>query len=261
MSFQVSVGATGYAGWKILQRTRDAQISAMSREPAIVRSRAYVAEKLPSIASAEQLVGDYRLLQVTLGAYGLEVDQKNKFFVQKVLAEGVTGEGAFSARLSDKRYAAMAREFAFDTDTPNTTDAAFADKLFSQYLDREFERRVGETDQNLRLALNAQREVANLAARPSSDNTKWYEILGNTPLRKVFEGAFGFGSNYARLPIDRQLAEFKNKAQSMFGSSEVASFSKPENLDKLIKTYLVRSQLTGGVTQSPYSAALSILKG
>lgn len=260
MSFQVQVGTGGYAGWKLLQRTRDTQIELIGKEAGMQATRDYVAEKLPRIGSAEELVSDYRLLKVTLSAFGLESDINNKFFIQKVLSEGTTEKDAFANRLADKRYAAMADALRLDTpDTAATRDAGYAGTLFSNYTVREFERRVGEVDDSLRLALNAERELGKLGGQSSSDNTKWYSILGSKPLRTVFEGAFGFGSAYGKLPIDRQLEEFRDKAEQVFGSPEVSNFSDPKMIEKLVQTYVLRSQVTASQAQSPYSTALAIL--
>lgn len=60
-------------------------------------------------------------------------------------------------------------------------------------MQREFETRIGAGDEMLRFALNARRELQEIGNRTSNDKTLWYEVLGSPPLRKVFEGALGFG--------------------------------------------------------------------
>jgi hypothetical protein len=59
-------------------------------------------------------VGDRRLLEVALGAFGLDDDIRNRFFIRKVLEEGTTSPSRrFANRLSDKRYLALAETFGF----------------------------------------------------------------------------------------------------------------------------------------------------
>lgn len=259
MSFQVQVGYGGFIGWQVLTRTAEQQKIALANSPNIRQKAEYLRENIANIDSAEQLVADFRMLDVALTAYGLEGDIRNKFFIQKVLSEGASDTDAFATRLSDKRYANMARAFAFDLSVPSTKIGGFADKLIDTFIDREFERQVGAADTNLRLALNAKRELAALANRQASDNTKWYEVLGSPPLRAVFEGAFGFGSAYGKLPIDRQLDEFANKAESVFGSRSLEIFSEPEQVEKLIRTFLLRSQAAESASHTGYSTALALL--
>jgi hypothetical protein len=61
----------------------------------------------------------------------------------------------------------MSAAFGFgDFKTPRSKDSAFADTILTQWRDRRFESAVGAQDNSLRLAMNAQRELAALAARP-----------------------------------------------------------------------------------------------
>ncbi|MDM7255856.1 MAG: DUF1217 domain-containing protein [Paracoccus sp. (in: a-proteobacteria)] len=259
MSFIPLTGGGGYLGWKLLTRTMGAQKAILENSAEVGRKKTKLREGLGKVTTAEQLVSDRSVLAPALTAYGLEGDIRNRFLIQKILSEGVSDPRGLASRMADKRYARMATDFRFDSPAPATSDPAFGKKLFRAYLDREFERRVGETDQNLRLALNAQRELKNLAGRESNENTKWYEVLGTAPLRKVFEGAFGLGTSFGKLPIDRQLSEMRSRADKMFGSSKMEVFSQPEATEKLIRTFLVRSSMTQAATQNPYSTALALL--
>lgn len=259
MSFVPLTGGGGYLGWKLLTRTMEAQKATLAGSAEIGRVKDRLTSGLRTIETAAQLVSDHKVLAPALTAYGLEGDIRNRFLVQKILSDGVADPASLGRRMADKRYARMAEDFRFDSATPATKDAGFADKLFERYLDREFERRVGEQDQNLRLALNARRELTALAARDGNENTKWYEVLGSPPLRKVFEGAFGLGSAFGKLPIDRQLSEIRSRAEKMFGSSKMEVFIRPEATEKLNRMFLLRSGMAQAAAQNPYSVALTLL--
>lgn len=97
--------------------------------------------------------------------------------------------------------------------------------------------------------------------RASTNNTKWYEVMGNQPLRKVFEGAFGFDRSYAKLPIDRQLQEFARAAELHFGSDQVSQFSDTGKVDELVRSFLARSALQQNAATSQFSVALTLLGG
>lgn len=261
MTYQILIGAGGLAGWNLLKRTATQQKQLLAADPQVARSADYFRTNISRTKLAGDLVSDYRLLNVALGAHGLESDIASKAFIRKVLESPRDDDRSLVNRLADKRYQRLANAFGYDNGDQTVSSSGFADKLASLYLEREFERRVGEGDQNLRLALNAQRELRQLADRTSSENTLWFEVIGNPPLRKVFEQAFGFTSAYGSLPIDRQLQEFTSKARSVFGSSSFSVISTEKGIDKLIQTFLARSQLAEGSASSSYSTALTLLRG
>lgn len=263
MTYTPVIPFTGYAGWKLLDRTMERQQAAYVASASVQRTEDYFREKIGSIKTAEDLVGDRRLLEVALGAFGLSDDINNKFFIKKVLEEGTLSDDALANKLSDKAYLKLSKAFGFgDYSTPSTVLSDFADKILAQYETRQFEIAIGETNDSYRLALNAQRELPEITNKDSSATTKWYNILGSEPLRTVFETALGLPSSIGALDIDQQVSAFQKKAQSFFGSTDPAQFSEPDKLDKLIKQYLLRDSIANGMgSVSRNSVALQILQG
>lgn len=262
MSYQVVVPFGGYTGWNFLNRTRETQMAAFTASAANQTDEAYFRERIGNIDSAEALVADHRLLKVALGAFGLGDDIASKFFIRKVLEEGTEADRALANRLSNKQYAAMADTFGFgDTDGAKTREAGFADQILEMFRVRQFEIAVGVQDDSLRLALNAQRELPELAARGSSENTKWYSILGTPPLRTVMQTAFGLPAQFPAMDIDRQLSIMKEKSAALLGSADPAILADPDVLDKLLRTYLARSSAADmSVANSGAGAALQLLQ-
>ena len=191
MSFQPVLPLRGFQGWQFLKANLETQQARFAEAPAQGRDREYFREKIGSITSAEDLVKDYRLLRVALGAFGLSDDLPNRAFMEKVLADGVDSDDALSNRLADKRYRAFSEAFGFGGTLPPRTQApGFADRILSRFDVQAFEVAVGEQDADLRLALTATREVPEIAAADTTDSIAWLSVLGNPPLRKVFETAF-----------------------------------------------------------------------
>lgn len=262
MTYQVFTGTGGLAGWALLNRTADRQRDLVAADGAVTTATANFRAKIGSVTTADELLSDYRLLNVALRAFGLEGDIGNRAFIRKVLESDLSEKGSLANRLSNKSYQRLAEAFGFSPGQQlQTKKAGFANKITAQYVEREFEARVGAQDQNLRLALNARRELAAISGRASSNDTKWYEVLGSKPLRTVFEGAFGFGSAYGKLPIDRQLQEFSNAAQKMFGSSDMSQFTNPDTVEKLVRNSLARSAIQVDTATNRYSTALTLLSG
>jgi hypothetical protein len=247
MSFQPALPLGGYAGWQFLKRTMDAQQAQLARSPAIQRDTDYFREKIGQVASAEELVSDRRLLRVALGAFGLDDDLRNRFFIRKVLEEGTAERTALANRLADTRYREMSSAFGFGPgETPGAGAAGFADRIVAAFESRQFERAVGVQNEEMRLALNLSRELDNLARRDSSERAKWFTVMGNPPLRQVFETAFGLPKGFGLLDLDRQQTVLQDSAQRLFGERTVAQFTDPEKMDDLVRRFLLRAELENG---------------
>lgn len=260
MTFQPVIPAGGNLGWAFLTRTRAAQQSAFDASATVARQTEYFRENIAKVANAEDLVADRRLLTVALGAFGLGDDIGNKFFIRKVLEEGVGSDEAFANRLADKRYFAMAEAFGFDRTPPNTVLSSFADRIVSQFKSREFEVAVGAQDQDMRLALSLEREISTLAERKLSENGAWFTVMGTPPLRRVFETALGLPAATGAIDVDKQLEIFRDKSLKTFGVTNPSDFANADLQDDLVRRFLLRADLDAAAQGTIRgSVALSLL--
>lgn len=248
----------GYAGWRFLSASLETQLSRFAESPVAARDMDYFRQEIGKITSAEELVSDFRLLRVALGAFGLQDDLPNRAFIRKVLADGVVADGALSNRLSDKRYRAFSEAFGFGGTTPPRTGApGFADRILARFERQEFERAVGEQNPDMRLALTAARELPDIAARGLSDTTAWLTVMGNPPLRRVFETAFDLPKSIGTLDLDLQLNAFRAGAERRFGTSDFTQFSNEGRIEDLIRSFTLRSEASSG--PSPLTRGFSAL--
>ncbi|MGY6410400.1 MAG: DUF1217 domain-containing protein [Alkalilacustris sp.] len=264
MTFQPALPFGGFAGWQFLNRTLEKQQANFNRSAVVQRDTDYFRERIGQIETAEQLVNDRRLLRVALGAFGLDADLPNRFFIRKVLEEGAADPKSLGNRLGNKRYLEMSRAFGFgDLDTPNTKLSDFADRILPDYKGRQFEIAVGNQDQNLRLALNLRRDLADLAGSDRSERAKWFAVMGQPPLRQVFETVFNLPQGFGALDLDRQLTILQDRTRRSFGDAGVSQFSDPAKIEELARQFLLRSELQnaniGGFTRG--AAALQLLQG
>jgi hypothetical protein len=242
MSFAPVIPLGGYAGWSYLKRTLPQQQAAFDAAPERQRDAEYFRARIGSIGTAEALVADRRLLRVSLGAFGLEDDINNRFFIRKVLEDGTLREGALALRLADSRYREFSAAFGFgDFPVPSTRLSDFADRTLGAFAQRQFEAAVGRQDASLRLALNAEREVARLAGRAQGEDTKWFSVMGAQPLRQVFQTALGLPPSFAAIDIDQQLGVLKEKTERLFGNSGISQFAAPQQMERLVRTFLLRA--------------------
>ncbi|MBV1866503.1 MAG: DUF1217 domain-containing protein [Marinosulfonomonas sp.] len=262
MSFQPIVLSSGYTGWTFLARTKEDQQEALSETAQMRRETDYFRDNIANAKTASDLVADRRLLSVALGAFGLHDDIGNTFFIKSVLEDGTLDDGALGNRLSDKRYLAMSKAFGFgDFSIANTQLSDFPDKIITGYQDQEFELRIGTQDEDLRLALGVEREVGALLSTDTTDDGYWFLVMGNPPLRRVFETALGMPASLSGLDLDRQLLEFREKASQILGDSSVQQFSDPEKQEWLVRRFLIRTEAENSfASTSSGSVALALLQ-
>lgn len=261
MSFQPVIPLTGNAGWSFLSRTKAVQEEAFNSSAQLQQKTDYFVENIQGIETASDLVGDRRLLEVALGAFGLADDINNTFFIQKVLTEGTIEDTAFANKLADKRYFELAKAFSFDLSPPNTVLSTFPGKITEAFQTRQFEVAIGNQDENLRLALSLDRELIALKDRDLSETASWFTIMGTPPLRSVFEKALGLPPQIGALDVDRQLEVFRDKALVTFGTSDPTEFTDPERQEDLIRRFLLRADLGNvGASTNSGSVALALLQ-
>ncbi len=261
MTFQPVVPFSGYAGWLFLDRTADQQRAAFNESPSVARVTDSFRERIGEIRTAEDLVQDRELLSVALGAFGLDDDINNTFFIRKVLEDGSIEPDALANRLSDSRYADFSKAFGFgDFDIARTALSYFADEIIDRYEAEQFERAVGEQNNDMRIALNLGPAIADVIDGNGTNNGQWFGMMGNAPLRSMFQTALGFPSSFAAIDLDQQLEQFQARAEATFGTDQMNELSSPENQEKMIRLYLLRSESNAFSATSGASVALSLLQ-
>jgi hypothetical protein len=259
MTFAPVIPAGGYQGWTFLNRTMEAQRSAFLADPSIRRATDAFESRIASVRTASDLVSDRQLLDVALTAFGLEADINARAFVEKVLAEGTLSEGAFSARLADKRYAALARAFGFGDLGARTGLPGFAEEITARFEARRFEAAVGEVDDNLRRAMNLRQGLSDIFATVTSPDARWFAVMGDLPMRSVFEGALGLPQGLGKLDIDQQLDTFKSRFADIFGTEDLSVLSDRAEQERLIRLFLVRADAATAAATSSGAIALQLL--
>lgn len=260
--FQPVLISSGLVGWQFLQRTYDQQFAAFNQSVALKRDTDHFAENIANVSTAQELVADRRMLTVALGAFGLQDDINNRFFIEKMLSEGTTAEDALATRFADTRYRDLSAAFGFGPgEQRGALREGFTDEIIARFQASSFEIAAGNQDDNMRLALYAERTIGEVVGGDGSDRRKWFSIMGQAPLRNLFETAFGLPDAFGQSDIDFQVGVFQDRAQRLFGVSDPAQFAEPETLERLITTFLARSQLDGGGAGASGAAiALTLLQ-
>lgn len=262
IGFQPIVPQTGYVGWRFVERTAEMQRASFERSPELQRDLAYFKDNISKATTAEDLVNDRRLLKVALGAFGLSDDLDKRAYVLKALVEGTDADDSFANRMVDKRYHELSKAFGYGNQFgARVAQSNFSESITDPYKVQKFEIAVGQSDESMRLAMVFVREIGELANSNRANGSAWFKVMGNPPLRQIFEIAFGLPKSFGLLDVDKQRDIFRDKAQSLFGSSSLAVFNQTENVDKMLRTFFLRKQISEGAgvgTQG--TAALTLLR-
>ncbi|OUS05823.1 hypothetical protein A9Q96_11075 [Rhodobacterales bacterium 52_120_T64] len=261
MGFQPIVPQTGLVGWRFLERTAETQRVAFEKSPELLRDLEYFKENVGDMTTAEDLVNDYRMLKVALGAFGLEDDLDKRAYVLKALVEGTDADDSFANRMVDTRYQEFSKAFGYgNLIGARVGQSDFAENVLDAYKVQKFEVAVGESDESMRLAMVFVREIGEFANADGADDSAWFEIMGNPPMRQIFETAFGLPTSIGLLDVDTQRDIFRDKCTKLFGDSSLAVFKEGENIDKMLRTFFIRKQISEGTGESvPGTTALTLL--
>lgn len=262
MSFAPTLPLSGYGGWRYLSATLEPQMERFRASAVASRDMAYFRENIGQVSTARGLVDDYKLLSVALTAFGLQDDLPNRAFITKILADGVDADDALANRLADKRYREFSAAFGFGSDLPpRTSSPGFADTIIARFERQSFEQSVGAQHPDLRLALDAARRVPELAAKDLNSTTAWLTVLGDPPMRQVFEKALGLPESMGALDLDFQVKAFADAAERTFGDPGVAQFAAPDAVEALIRRFTLRQEMAAGPSPTtPGMAALVVLQ-
>jgi hypothetical protein len=259
--FQPAIPLSGYGGWKLLQSTYSRQLEGFADSASVKNDRNYLTEKLSSPISLDDFMSDRRLLRVSMTAFDLGGEEWKGGFIRKVLEEAVTPDSTFLKRLNNADYTRFSETFKFEDGTLSLS-ADQIETIGDNFETAAFRAAVGEVDENMRLSLNYQSKIVDIAGSGASESAILYRLLGNPPVRQVIETALNLPAEMSKLDIDRQAAILKDKFQSVLGISKASDLVNIENVDKMLQRFHIMNTVNSGPsTTTPGYAALTLLGG
>lgn len=221
------LGTSALTAHTVLNRDMDRYRQIMRDDPAIKRETDYVRENIGKMATIDEVVDDYRLWQSVTTAFGLEDQAYAKAMMKKVIREGATDGKAMANQMVDPRYKDIASFFDYDkVGMLNAQSPKWVEELVSKYETAMFERAVGESSENLRLAMYFERKVKSVSSV--------YQLLGDKAMYQVAMKMVGVPKEFAQVDIDKQADFFKQKLP-------IKDLKNPQKLDKLLQTFLARA--------------------
>ena len=240
MTFAPIIPTTGVAGYAYLERTRTDQQALLRASPDVSRDLEAFSGKIADIQTPDDLLNDYQLLKVALGAFGLDDDIGNRGFLKAVLDSDTGDSESFVNRLADKRYLEFAEAFSFvgagrpQLHELKTVDAVKADIQALETVDD-----LLSDTALLRAALSSfglEADVKNthflklVLNSDVSDPTSFANTLSDPRYAQMSE-SFGFGAKLTEQNSIFAFADLLAGAQESFVNTE-AVLAQPEIINQ-----------------------------
>lgn len=259
MAFQPVVPMSGIGGWKFLQATYDKQVQSFTKSPQVRNDRDYLIEKFVQPMTVEDFLKDSRLVRATMTAFDLSGEEWKKGFINKVLQEVGKPDSTFLQRLNNPKYTAFAKALSPVDGKIELSDEQIA-IMAVRFERNSFEQAVGNVDDNMRLSLNYQSEIVEIAANGASDDTIAYRIIGDVPVYTLMKTALNMPADTSKLPVERQAEMIKTSLKKILGVSKLSEISSPDLIDKVIvRFHAMKSISEYSAASSSAAAALTLL--
>lgn len=262
MPIQPSLIGGSLSGYAFLKATQERQQATFESSTDIQRSVDGMREKLSEPFTLDDLMGDRQLLLPVMESFGLGSEINKGAFIRRIIEQGPDDPAGFAQRLNNPDFIELASVFEADSDGFIRLSDASVDTLVTNFTNQAFQTAVGEQEPDLRLALNFETEIADLAADSASDRSFWFKVIGNSPLMEVFDAAFILPTGFANLDVDKQADYLQKRAEQKLGDNPRAILASGDATGTVIKDFLLQRQIEQGPSAlTPGASALTLLSG
>lgn len=233
----IYLGST-VATYNYYAKNSAAALKQQAADPQVKTETAYFQANIGKVKTVDDLVGNYRLFNYAMTAYGLSDMTHAKAYMKKVITSDLSDSKSFANKLADSRFVNFAK--AFSNLNPNASAALYApasaDDVVKAYLQQSIEDTLGQNDQGVQLALYFKRVAPTVKSA--------YGLLGDSALWKVVQTTFG-------LPESMGKVDVKTQKSIVDAKLKVADLQDPAKLDKLLARFTTIWDATQNVASAP----------
>lgn len=212
-----------YTQYSVITRDLDRSMEQVRETPQVAREVEYYRENIGNVKSIEDFVGDRRLFNFAMKAFGLADMSYAKALMAKVLEGGLDDADSLVNTLTDSRYREFAETFNFNAHGETTTIFTRVQQgVVDKYLRQTLEENAGSDNDGVRLALYFERKAPGIGSA--------YEILGDKALREVVFTALGLPASLAYLDVDKQAEMIEERL-------DIDELKDPEKLGEFVKRF------------------------
>ena len=212
-----------YTQYSVITRDLDQSITQVKATPEVAREVEYYRDNIGNVTSIEDFIGDRRLFDFAMKAFGLGDMAYAKAFMGKVLGGSLDDDNSLVNTLADKRYQEFAKTFNFNAYGSATTAFGRAQQgVVDAYVRQTLEENAGGDNEGVRLALYFERKGAKIESA--------YDILGDRALGQVVRTVLGLPDSIAFLDIDRQKEMIEQRL-------DLEDFQDPVKLNEFVQRF------------------------
>jgi hypothetical protein len=192
------------------------------------------------IKTPAQLLGNYKILSVVLGAFNLQSSIKDTALLKQLMTQNPTSSSSLAQKLGNAQYLLFAQALSNWT-TPPFASASDRAQLVSSYTTNTFEQTANTEAPGLANALYFTREAPNIKSITA--------LQSDSQLLQVAVTATGISYNdYVELSFTQQTNLLTSKIK-------VSQLQTPSYVKQLAEQYLAQQAGSGSSTPAPGSVA------
>lgn len=225
------------------------RIAKYSENKLVQKDIEFVREEMAKIESIDDFMGNYRLLEKVLTAYGLEEEIAKRGYIERILTSDMGDKKSLVNVVSDDRYREMASDLLFSTGFAAAKADSTLQKIEDKLIKVGVEKQLNDLAPGVRQAIR----FKETAEKGSIKNT--FDLIANPILKEVIFGA----RNY---PDILKAANVDALAKTIEKTVDIDRFDDPKYVDKIIRQYLAVQDASGASAPGgPASPQASLLQG
>ncbi|MBL8791304.1 MAG: DUF1217 domain-containing protein [Rhizobiales bacterium] len=234
--------------YKLLTGNVSKTLTQLGSQPELKREIEYYKANISKIKTIDDFLGNQRIYNFAMTAFGMKDLIYAKGMMRKVLTEGVDSPKSFAMTLTDQRF----RDFAttFDFKTYGSAATAFdrtQQGTVDKFMQNALEEKAGQSNEAVRMAIYFDRKASSL--------TTPYSILADKAIYAVVRTALGLPDSLAGSDIEKQ-------AKLIGSRVNIEDFKDPAKRSAFITRYLGMSDAkTSAASTSPTAALYSGVSG
>ena len=235
---------TTIASYNLISANLDRTIKNTADQPQVARQSEYYLANIEKVKSIDDFMGDDRIFNYAMKAWGLGDMSYAKAFMRKVLTEGIDSNDTFANSLADSRYREFAKAFNFKQFGSTTTVFdEVRQGAVDRYVRQQVEEDAGSQNEGVRLALYFERNASGI--------TSSLGILADKALLQVVETTLGLPKSISLLDLDRQQKLIDDRLN-------IEDLKDPEKLSKFLTRFTAMWEIDNPTSSATSPAALLI---
>lgn len=217
----------------VIDATKEKQLGTLRNEPTHTRALEAFKERIATITTPEELVGDYEVYRFVMVAFDLEDQMFGRAMMRRILESDPSDDDSLVNRLTDPRFSEIHEAMGFvsedgDIQIPDFSDTSWIAEMETRYFDRIFVNENAEQNATVGNVLRFRAEYGEISS--------WYDVLKDSDLTEFFQTALGLPSELSGLEVDEQ----KRRLEQKF---DLSTLSDPQVRDQLVSKYVAISDV------------------